>query len=123
MTHAAGTVIVLGTGLAGLRTAETLRTQDYEGRVILVGEAKHLPYEHPALSEELLAGKRSAEQVMLRKPEFFEQEQIKLVPDWRVEQLDAERCLALLDDGRELGWDALVIADALALSEELDRDS
>ena len=110
MARAAGTVIVVGTGLAGLRTAETLRAQGFEGRVILVGEEKYLPYERPALSKELLAGKRSAEQVMLRKPEFFEQEQIELVLGRRVEQIDAERRVALLDDGRELRWDALVIA-------------
>ena len=145
MARAAGTVIVVGTGLAGLRTAETLRAQGFEGRVILVGEEKYLPYERPALSKELLAGKRSAEQVMLRKPEFFEQEQIELVLGRRVEQIDAERRVALLDDGRELRWDALVIAtgararrlrgletpagvlylrtlaDSLALSEELAR--
>ena len=33
----AGTVIVVGTGLAGLRTAETLRAEGFVGRVILVG--------------------------------------------------------------------------------------
>jgi len=110
MTRAAGTVIVVGTGLAGLRTAETLRAQGFEGRVILVGEEKDLPYERPALSKELLAGKRSAEQIMLRKPEFFEQEQIELVLGQRVEQIDAERHLVRLGDGRELRFDALVIA-------------
>lgn len=106
----AGTVIVVGTGLAGLRTAETLRAEGFEGRVILVGEENHLPYERPALSKELLAGKRSAEQVLLRKLEFYEQEQIELVLGRRVERIDAERRLAFLDDGRELHWDALVIA-------------
>lgn len=106
----AGTVIVVGTGLAGLRTAETLRAEGFEGRVILIGEENHLPYERPALSKELLAGKRTAEQVLLRKPEFYEQEQIELVLGRRVERIDAERHLVFLDDGRELHWDALVIA-------------
>jgi len=138
-----GTVIVVGTGLAGLRTAETLRAEGFEGRVILIGEEPHLPYERPALSKALLAGKCSPEQVMLRKPEFYEQEQIELVLGRRVTQIDSERRVVLLDDGRELRWDALVIAtgsrarrmrgietpagvlhlrtlaDSLALSEEL----
>jgi 3-phenylpropionate/trans-cinnamate dioxygenase ferredoxin reductase subunit len=110
MTRSLGTVVVVGTGLAGLRTAETLRAQGFDGRVILVGEETSLPYERPALSKQLLAGKRSPEQLLLRKPEFFAAEQIELVLGQRVEKISSERRAAYLSDGRELHWDALVLA-------------
>jgi 3-phenylpropionate/trans-cinnamate dioxygenase ferredoxin reductase subunit len=110
MTSRPGNVVVVGTGLAGLRSAETLRARGYDGRLTLVGEETHLPYERPALSKELLAGKRSPEQLMLRQPEFFREQQIELALGRRVEKVSPERHTVLLSDGRELGWDALVLA-------------
>jgi 3-phenylpropionate/trans-cinnamate dioxygenase ferredoxin reductase subunit len=102
--------VVVGTGLAGLRSAETLRARGYDGRLTLIGEETHLPYERPALSKELLAGKRSPKQLMLRQPEFFRQQQIELALGRRVEKASPERHTLLLSDGRELAWDALVLA-------------
>ena len=110
MTRRPGNVVVVGTGLAGLRSAETLRARGYDGRLTLIGEETHLPYERPALSKELLAGKRSPEQLMLRQPEFFRQQQIELALGRRVEKASPERHTLLLSDGRELAWDALVLA-------------
>jgi 3-phenylpropionate/trans-cinnamate dioxygenase ferredoxin reductase subunit len=102
--------VVVGTGLAGLRSAETLRARGFDGRLTLVGEETHLPYERPALSKELLAGKRSPEQLMLRQPEFFREQQIELLLGRRVEKISPKHRTALLSDGREIFWDALVIA-------------
>lgn len=110
MTSRPGNVVVVGTGLAGLRSAETLRARGYGGRLTLIGEETHLPYERPALSKELLAGKRSVDQLMLRQPEFFREQQIELALGRRVEKVSPERRTVLLSDGRELAWDALVLA-------------
>ena len=44
MTRRPGNVVVVGTGLAGLRSAETLRARGYDGRLTLIGEETHLPY-------------------------------------------------------------------------------
>ena len=110
MTRRPGNVVVVGTGLAGLRSAETLRARGFDGRLTLVGEETHLPYERPALSKELLAGKRSPEQLTLRQPEFFREQKIELVLGRRVEKVSPRRRTVLLSNGRELVWDALVIA-------------
>ena len=110
MTSRPNTVVVVGTGMAGLRSAETLRARGFEGGLTLIGEETHLPYERPALSKDLLAGKRSPEQLVLRQPEFFQEQQIELVLGRRVEKISPERQTVLLSDGRELRWDALVLA-------------
>ena len=52
------TVLIAGAGLAGARCAETLRAEGFDGRIVLVGDEPHPPYERPALSKELLAGTR-----------------------------------------------------------------
>ena len=49
-------VIIVGGGLAGLRTAETLRSQGYEGGLTLVGAEPHAPYDRPPLSKAVLRG-------------------------------------------------------------------
>jgi 3-phenylpropionate/trans-cinnamate dioxygenase ferredoxin reductase subunit len=93
-----------------MRSAETLRARGFDGRLTLVGEETHLPYERPALSKELLAGKRTPEQLMLRQPEFFREQQIQLLLGRRVEKISPKHRTALLSDGRVLLWDALVLA-------------
>jgi 3-phenylpropionate/trans-cinnamate dioxygenase ferredoxin reductase subunit len=110
MTRRPENIVVVGSGLAGLRSAETLRAHGYEGRLTMVGEESHLPYERPALSKELLAGKRSPEQLMLRQPEFFREQKIDLLLGRRVEKVSIRNRTVLVSDGRELIWDALVIA-------------
>ena len=110
MTGRPGNIVIVGTGLAGLRSAETLRARGFEGRLTLVGEETQLPYERPALSKELLAGKRVPGQLTLRQPEFFREQQIELALGRRVEQVSPKRRRVLLSDGRELAWDALVLA-------------
>jgi 3-phenylpropionate/trans-cinnamate dioxygenase ferredoxin reductase subunit len=51
-------VVVVGAGLAGLRTAEALRDKGFEGEITLVGEELHLPYDRPPLSKHVLRGER-----------------------------------------------------------------
>ena len=50
-------VVVVGAGLAGARSAETLRALGFEGELLLVGAEPVPPYERPALSKEHLAGR------------------------------------------------------------------
>jgi NADPH-dependent 2,4-dienoyl-CoA reductase/sulfur reductase-like enzyme len=60
-------IVVVGTGLAGMRVIETLRRDGYEGRLSFVGEERHLPYDRPPLSKQLLSGKWAEEQVFLAR--------------------------------------------------------
>ncbi|XBH22181.1 NAD(P)/FAD-dependent oxidoreductase [Jonesiaceae bacterium BS-20] len=48
-------VIVIGTGLAGLRTTSALRDQGFTGDITILGTEPHLPYDRPPLSKKLLA--------------------------------------------------------------------
>jgi 3-phenylpropionate/trans-cinnamate dioxygenase ferredoxin reductase subunit len=51
------TFVIVGAGLAGAKAAEALRTEGFDGRIILVGEESSRPYDRPALSKEFLQGK------------------------------------------------------------------
>ena len=49
-------VVVVGGGLAGLRTAEELRARGYAGSLTLVGAEARLPYDRPPLSKKFMTG-------------------------------------------------------------------
>jgi 3-phenylpropionate/trans-cinnamate dioxygenase ferredoxin reductase component len=49
-------VVVVGAGLAGLRTVEELRSRGYAGAVTLIGAESRPPYDRPPLSKKLMTG-------------------------------------------------------------------
>jgi 3-phenylpropionate/trans-cinnamate dioxygenase ferredoxin reductase subunit len=53
-------VVIIGAGLAGLRTAEGLRRRGYDGQIVLVGAEAHPPYDRPPLSKQILRGEQEA---------------------------------------------------------------
>jgi 3-phenylpropionate/trans-cinnamate dioxygenase ferredoxin reductase component len=116
-------VLIAGAGLAGARCAETLRAEGYNGRIKLVGEEPFPPYERPALSKEFLAGERSAEDLLLRPPGFWAEQEIELVLGRRVEPRDDFLVVATGARPRRLpvpGSHLLrTLADATALRAEL----
>jgi 3-phenylpropionate/trans-cinnamate dioxygenase ferredoxin reductase component len=96
-------VVVVGAGLAGLRTIEELRGREYAGRVTLVGAEARLPYDRPPLSKKLMAG--ALDDTTLRHDLEALQVRLRL----------AERAVGLADgvlatDSGEYDFDALVLA-------------
>jgi 3-phenylpropionate/trans-cinnamate dioxygenase ferredoxin reductase component len=49
-------VVVVGAGMAGVRTAVSLREEGFTGAVTLLGEERHRPYDRPPLSKAVLLG-------------------------------------------------------------------
>jgi 3-phenylpropionate/trans-cinnamate dioxygenase ferredoxin reductase subunit len=99
------TVLVVGAGLAGVRCAERLRAEGFDGRLVLVGEEPHAPYMRPALSKELLAGTR--DDIALRPPFHWHELGIELVLGTRIDEVRRGEALA-----RDRSWtfDRLVLA-------------
>jgi NADPH-dependent 2,4-dienoyl-CoA reductase/sulfur reductase-like enzyme len=56
MSSANAPLVIVGAGHAGGRAALTLRGEGYSGRLILIGDEFHPPYERPPLSKGLLQG-------------------------------------------------------------------
>ncbi len=106
----ARSVLVVGAGLAGTRTAETLRAEGYDGELVVVGEELLAPYERPALSKEYLAGAKAEHELLLRAPSSWQEQQIDLRLGRRVVSIDPGSRTALTSSDETLGWDALVLA-------------
>jgi 3-phenylpropionate/trans-cinnamate dioxygenase ferredoxin reductase component len=50
-------IVVVGAGLAGLRTVEELRSAGFAGQITMIGAETRPPYDRPPLSKQLMAGK------------------------------------------------------------------
>ena len=109
MTHRP-TVIIVGASLGGFRTAHTLRRLRFEGRIILVGDEPHLPYDRPPLSKEVLTEEKAPDDTYFRALDFFEDQGIELRLGSPAVGLDGDRRTITLSSGEQLGYDAAVIA-------------
>lgn len=104
-------VVIVGAGLAGLRTAERLRRSGYDGALTLLGAETHLPYDRPPLSKALLAGTEEPAAPLLRAPERYDELALDLRLGVRAVALGTG--VVTLSDGSQLAWDQLVIATGL----------
>jgi 3-phenylpropionate/trans-cinnamate dioxygenase ferredoxin reductase component len=103
-------VVVVGASLAGWRAVETLRAEGFEGSISLVGEERHLPYDRPPLSKQVLAGTWPPEKAVLADRRRSSELRVQEVLGRRAVRLDAEARKIELDDGAVLEGDAIVIA-------------
>src|SRR4051794_40201899 len=103
-----GDVVIVGAGLAGVRTAERLRERGYTGAITLVGEEAEPPYDRPPLSKQVLRGER--EVVRLRDPDSYAELGVELRLGARAASLDVEARSVRLDDGATIDYETLVVA-------------
>lgn len=101
--------IIIGGGQAGAWIARTLRTEGFPGRLVLIGDESHWPYERPPLSKGFLSGEATSESLTLLTAEFAESERIDFWPATRVTQIDRSRHLVSCADGRELRYTKLFL--------------
>ena len=105
-----GSVIVVGASLAGLRAAETLRGEGFEGKISLVGEEPHLPYDRPPLSKQVLAGTWPPEKAVLADRHRASELHLHEVLGRRAVRLDVERRGIEFEAGEVFTADAIVLA-------------
>jgi len=88
MTQTQQTLVIVGAGLAGAKTAEALRTEAFDGRIILLGEENERPYDRPPLSKDYLQGKSELEKVYVHPQGWYTEHDVDLRPDTRVTAID-----------------------------------
>ncbi|MBT5906338.1 MAG: FAD-dependent oxidoreductase [Gammaproteobacteria bacterium] len=103
------TCIVVGASHAGTTLALQLRREGWEGKILLISEEDELPYHRPPLSKELLAGKKTLDEIRLRPAKLFTDNDVELMLSTRVEKLDRDAKIVLLSDGSSRQYDKLAI--------------
>lgn len=101
-------IVIVGASLAGLSAAEALRVEGFAGRITVIGDEPHLPYDRPPLSKAVLTGRIPAAHTML--PRKHTQAGV----EWRLgvpaARLDVMGKRVQLADGQTVPYDRVLIA-------------
>ena len=108
------TLVIIGASLAGAKAAEGARAAGFNGRVVLVGEEPHRPYERPPLSKTVLRGEQPPEVARVHDDAFYAANDIELLLGRRVVGLDPNARQIRLDGDETLGYTAAVLATGAA---------
>jgi len=104
-----GSVSIVGASLAGYWAAETLRRDGFKGRISLIGDEPHAPYDRPPLSKKFLAGDLDDDRLPLTTAEKLADLDLEMRLGCRATGLDvATRTLEV--DGVAEPYDGLLIA-------------
>src|SRR5664279_671629 len=104
-----GTVLIAGAGHAGFQLAASLRQLGYDGRVCLINDEPHLPYQRPPLSKAYLKGEGRPDSLMFRPDKFYHDQNIELISD-RAAFIDRAARRLVLESGASLDYRHLVLA-------------
>jgi 3-phenylpropionate/trans-cinnamate dioxygenase ferredoxin reductase subunit len=107
--------VIVGGGQAASQAVQTLRQQGFTGKLTLIGEEPHLPYQRPPLSKKFLAGELPRERLFLRHAAFYAEKAVTLELGRRALELDLVKHIVRLDDGRSVAYDRLLLATGSAV--------
>jgi 3-phenylpropionate/trans-cinnamate dioxygenase ferredoxin reductase subunit len=102
--------VIVGGGLAGAKAAETLRTEGFDGRVVLVGAEDERPYERPPLSKGYLLGTAERESARVHEGDWYAAHDVELRTGAQVTGLDVAGHRVALDTGEEVPFARLLLA-------------
>ena len=104
------TYVVVGAGVAGAKAVEALREHGFSGRLVLVGDEAHRPYERPPLSKDYLLGKAEREKAFVHDPGWYAEHDVELRSATSVTAVDRVARGIVTADGDRLGYDKLLLA-------------
>jgi 3-phenylpropionate/trans-cinnamate dioxygenase ferredoxin reductase subunit len=104
-----GAVIIIGAGHGGYQVAASLRQAGFAGRIGLINDEAHLPYQRPPLSKAYIKGSAGPESLMFRPEKFYHDQTIELIAG-RAVSIDRAGRKVLLASGETLPYGHLVLA-------------
>lgn len=102
--------VIVGGGLGAAKLAESLRDQDFDGQLVVVGSESYLPYDRPPLTKGFLAGKKQLADFTLKPQEWYTEQKVDLRLSTHAESIDRRAKTVTLSDGSTLQYDKLALA-------------
>ena len=103
------TVVIVGAGQAGASAILELRANKYEGKIILIGDEVHLPYERPPLSKDVIL-KPEETKIEILSEEKLAELGVQTIRGFAVKKIDADAHQVTLSDGSTIAYDKLLLA-------------
>ena len=105
------TFVIVGAGHASGQAALSLRSEGFDGKIILIGEEPYLPYQRPPLSKKFLAGEIGIDRVEFKGEEFYgpDDANVDLKLNTTVTAIDRAGKTVTTADGETIGYDKLLL--------------
>ncbi len=103
------TFVIVGAGHTAVQAVDSLRRGGFDGRLVLLGDDPHLPYQRPPLSKKFLAGELPLERLVLKPAAFYETARVELKLGAAVEKLSLGDRELQLAGGERLQYDRLLL--------------
>ncbi|MGE0217223.1 NAD(P)/FAD-dependent oxidoreductase [Mycolicibacterium sp.] len=104
------TFVTVGAGQTAAVAARTLRRRGFDGRIVLIGDEAHRPYQRPGLSKEFLAGTEPAAALAILRDDWIADNDIEIRTGTVVHRVDPATRTVELGDGTALAADAVLFA-------------
>ncbi len=103
-------VVLVGAGQASASAARTLRRNGYDGRIVILGEEPHPPYQRPPLSKEYLLGEAELDEVWSTPRNWYDENEVQLELGQRAVRVDRDTLTVETADGAKFPADAVLLA-------------
>jgi 3-phenylpropionate/trans-cinnamate dioxygenase ferredoxin reductase subunit len=102
-------VVLVGGGHAAAAFVNSVRRAGYGGELTLIGEEPVPPYHRPPLSKKYLADSLPIEQILIRPPAWYSEQDVRLRLGARVERIERAAGCVVLAAGERIGYEQLVL--------------
>ena len=103
-------IVIVGASLAGVQAAETLRTEGFDGRVILIGDEPNHPYQRPPLSKGYLSGQADLDDVYVHSTSWYDDQRVEVRTSTTVTAIDPGAHRIALSDGERVDYYRLLLS-------------
>lgn len=114
-------VVIIGAGHGGVQAATSLREMGFEGTIQLIADEAHLPYQKPPLSKGFLNGKQTAENLLFRNENYYNEHQIEVLVGEKIEAIQLHSQTVTSAIGKTFEYDYLLLATG-ARNRELSKE-
>jgi 3-phenylpropionate/trans-cinnamate dioxygenase ferredoxin reductase component len=104
------TFVTVGAGQTAAAAARTLRRRGFDGRIVLVGDEPHAPYQRPPLSKEFLAGADSLDSLRILPEAWLATNDVEIITGTSVTRVDPGARTVEFDTGSSILADAVLVA-------------
>lgn len=99
---------IIGSGVAAVNAAKAIRDNDKEANILIFGAENSLPYNRIKLSKELFSD-LSSEKVLIKKEKWYQNQNIKVIPNTSIEKIDTDNRVIITSTGEKTDYYKLLI--------------
>jgi len=102
--------LIIGSGVAGYNALKELLTLRPKAKIVMITSDRYYPYDRPPLSKDYLKGKIDKEMLFFEPEDFYKRDNLEVILKKKVEKIDTEDKIAILEDGDNISFNKALIA-------------